>query len=99
MIKGKENIQEPDNPSKKVNVDSIIDEKKHNLKKRLHHVKISKTTLVVLMIRHLNMMILQVILMVVQENWAMNIRMKNITNTLNIHLKKMIELNQKSMKG
>ena len=38
LITGKESIQEPDNPSKKTKVDSIIDEKKHNLKKHLHHL-------------------------------------------------------------
>ena len=42
--------------------------------------------------RHVNKMILQVILMVFQETWAMNIKMKKMNNTLNFHLKKMIKL-------
>ena len=33
VITGKESIQKPDNRSKKAKVDSIIYEKKHNLKK------------------------------------------------------------------
>ena len=33
MITGNDSIQEPDNPSKKAKMDSISDEKKHNLKK------------------------------------------------------------------
>ena len=65
LITGNDSTQEPDNPNKKSKKDSIIDEKKHN-KKRLHHIKISKTMLMVIMIRHVNPMILQVILMVVQ---------------------------------
>ena len=40
FIKGKEIIKEPDNPSKRVEETSIIDEKEHNSKKHLHHLKI-----------------------------------------------------------
>ena len=48
LITGNDSTQEP----YKSKNDSIIDGHNNNLKKRLHHVKISKTTLVVLMIRH-----------------------------------------------
>ena len=99
LMKGKEIIQEPDNPSKKEKVDSIIDERKQNLKKHLHHLKINKTTLAVLTRRHVNMIILQVILMVVQETWTMMIKTKNMKNTLNLRQKKMIEPNKKLVKG
>ena len=66
MIKGIESIQEPDNPSERAKDDTIHVEKKHDNKKHLHHLKIRKTTMVVLMIRHVNPMILRVKLMVVQ---------------------------------
>ena len=36
LIKEKESIQEPDNPSKRANVDSIIDERNYNKKKLLN---------------------------------------------------------------
>ena len=98
-ITGHKSTQEQGNPSKKAKVDSSIDEKQHNLKKFHHHIKISKTMLVVLLIRHVNLMILQVILMVVQEIWMMNIKMKKMTDTFNLRLIKMIELNQKLVKG
>ena len=59
----------------------------------------SMNNLVVLMkrhviIRHVNMMLLQVILMIVQEIFMMNIKMKKMTITLTLHLKKMIQLNR-----
>ena len=65
FIKGKESTQVPDNPSERATEDSIID-KINTIKKHLHHLKISKTTLSVLMRRHVNPVILPVILMVVQ---------------------------------
>ena len=99
MIKGKDSIQEPDNPSKREKDDSIIDEIIIIIIKHLHHLKINFTTEVILMIRHVNLIILQVILVVVQETWEMNIKMKNMKNTLKIHLKKIIISNQKLVKG
>ena len=45
--------------------------------------------------RHVNPMIPQLILMVVQETWEMNIYKNKIKSTLKLHLKKMIVLNQK----
>ena len=76
LIKGKESIQEPDNTSKRAKEDIVPDEKKHNNKKQLHHLKIRKTILVVLMRRHVNPIIIQVKLMVVQETLLKNIKMR-----------------------
>ena len=76
-MKVKESIQVPDNPSKRAKDDSTIDEK-NMIKKHLHHLKIRKITLTVLMRRYVNPMIIQVILMVVQETWAMNIKMNKM---------------------
>ena len=65
LIKGNETIQEPDTQVKGKN--SIVYlMKKSIIKKRLHHLKIRKTTLVVLRRRHVNPVILQVKLIVVQ---------------------------------
>ena len=64
LIKGKESIQQPDNPSKRAKEDSIPDEK-NLIKNHLQHLKTRKTILAVLMRRHVNPMILQVKLMVV----------------------------------
>ena len=50
----------------------------------------------VLITRHVNMMIIQVILMVAQETWDMNIRMKKMTNTLDLHMKKLIRIKSKT---
>ena len=61
--------------------------KKNIEKKHLHHLKIGNTTLVVLMRRHVNPIIIQVKLMVVQETWAKNIKMNKMKNSLKIHLK------------
>ena len=88
MITGNKITQEPDNPSKKAKLDSNIDETKPNIKLTPPPYKNSKTTLVVLMIIHMNLMILQVILMVVQEILVMNIKMKRMTITLTLHIKK-----------
>ena len=49
--------------------------------------------------RHVNPMILRVILMAVQETWTMNIKMKKMKNTLKLHLNKMILLKQKISEG
>ena len=51
------------------------------------------------MIRHFNMMIIQVKLMVVQETLAKNTNMRKMKNTVKLHLKKMIVLNKKLVKG
>ena len=98
LIKGKDSTQEPENPSKRAKEDGIIDEK-HNNKKHLHHLKIKLTSGVILMRRHVNMMILQVIMMLVQEIWVMDIKIKKMKYKLKLHLKKMIVLHQKLVKG
>ena len=84
LIKGKDGIQVPDKTSKRAKEDSIIDEIN---KKHLYHLKIRMTTLAVLMKRHVNPMIIQVILMVVQETWTTNIKMNIMKNTVKLHLK------------
>ena len=99
LIKVKEGIQKPDNPCKRAKEDSITDEKDIIIFKNLHNLKIKKTTLAVLMRRHVNMMIIQVKLMVVQETRAKNIKMRKMKNTVKLHLKKMIVLNQNLVKG
>ena len=65
MIKGKESIQEPEKTSKRTKEGSIPDEEKHNPKKHLHHLKIRRTTLVILIRIRTVPMIIQVKLMVV----------------------------------
>ena len=64
-IKEKKIIQEPDNPSKRAKEDSIPYEVKHRNNKHLHHLKKYMTTLMILVRRPVNPMILQVKLMVV----------------------------------
>ena len=49
--------------------------------------------------RHVNPMIIQVKLMVVQETWAKNIIMKELKNIAKRNLKYMIALNKKPAKG
>ena len=85
-IKGKEVIQEPDNPSKRAKDDSIPDVEKL-VKKNLHRLKIRKTTLVILMRRLVVPMILQVTLIVVWETWSKNMKMKRINNSVKIPLR------------
>ena len=45
-------------------------------------------------LRHMNLGILKVVLVVVQEILMKNIKMRNTTITLTLHLEKYIELNQ-----
>ena len=43
--------------------------------------------LVVLIIRHVNLMIIKVKLMVVQETWSKKIKMRKMKNAVKLHLK------------
>ena len=49
--------------------------------------------------RHVNPMILPVKMMVVQETWAKDIKIRKMKNTVKLHLKEIIVLNQKQVKG
>ena len=62
-------IKNETNQAKKIKWIVLLMNIKYKIQKHLHHVKISKIMLVVLMIRHVHMMILQVIVMVGQELW------------------------------
>ena len=87
LIKGKEIIQEPDNPSKREKEDIIPDEEKQNPKKHLHPFKIRDSTLVIPMRRIIVPMIPQMKPMVVRGTCAKNIKMKRMNNSLKILLK------------
>ena len=87
MIKGKESIQEPENPSKRAKEDSIPDEEKNHNKKHLHGLKIRETTLVILIRRRVNPMIIQVKILALLGTWANNIKIKKMKNTVKLLLR------------
>ena len=66
--------------------DSIHDAEKL-VKKHLHSLKISRTTLVILIRGLMVPMIVQVKLMVVQETWTKKIKIKRMNNSMKTPLR------------